>query len=475
MPTTTSFPSAGPFDQGETAAFPIVRAGLIGCGSFGSSILAQAECAPGFAVPAVSDRDPEAVRRVYRRAGVPDDAVAECESHEAAVAAMVAGKRVIVPDPLLLLGLPLHLVAEATGEPESGARHAELAIRSGLHVAMVTKEADAAVGPILRRNAQVAGVVYTAIDGDQHGLLIRMTAWAQEVGLEVLCGGKARDQEVVFDPTAGTISSGSRTQRLTPEEVEAFLPLTATTGRTAETWRRIEARRQRLGSWGRIGGWDLVELAIAANATGLAPDQGETVHCLPVYAGEIPELLCPEGQGGLLQRRGAVEAVTCLRFPHEVGLGGGVFMVVASPSERSREILRGGGVHSNREGSATLLTRPYHLLGVEAIHSMCAAVLRGETVSAGEYLPRFDVLARAARDLPAGTLLGTDHSPELEPFLAPAAALAGDRPLPVALGTGNRLVRHVSKGAVIPRGSVAAPSDSPLWALRAKQDAAFLR
>ena len=84
------------------------------------------------------------------------------------------------------------------------------------------------------------------------------------------------------------------------------------------------------------------------------------------------------------------------------------------------------------------------------------------------------MLIRAARDLEAGTILGDDHSPDTEPFTAPAAPLADGRPLPVHLGNGNRLSRSVNRGMVITREMVAAPADSALWALRAQQDACFL-
>ena len=121
-----------------------------------------------------------------------------------------------------------------------------------------------------------------------------------------------------------------------------------------------------------------------------------------------------------------------------------------------------------------LLTYPYHLLGVEAIHSILAAALLGVGTGATDYRPRFDVLTRAARDLEAGTVLGGDHSPETEAFVGPAASLADGRPLPAHLANGNRLLRPVNQGTVITREMVAAPADSVLWALRAQQDAAFL-
>jgi predicted homoserine dehydrogenase-like protein len=67
---------------------------------------------------------------------------------------------VALKDALLAMDLPLDVVVEATGVPEAGARHALEAIRHGKHVVMVNKEADAAVGPILKQHADRQGVAY---------------------------------------------------------------------------------------------------------------------------------------------------------------------------------------------------------------------------------------------------------------------------------------------------------------------------
>src|SRR6266540_3239304 len=143
-----------------------VRAGLIGCGTFGTGILAQVVSVPMLEVSAVADLSLDAARRAYGLAGVPDEAIVLCDSRSATLRAFEAGKRVIVADPMLLMELPLDVIVEATGQPEAGASHAEAAIRHGRHVAMVNKEADVTVGPILKRLADEAGVVYTAVDGD---------------------------------------------------------------------------------------------------------------------------------------------------------------------------------------------------------------------------------------------------------------------------------------------------------------------
>jgi predicted homoserine dehydrogenase-like protein len=317
-------------------------------------------------------------------------------------------------------------------------------------------------------------VVYTAVDGDQHGLLIGLVAWARRLGLEVLCGGKSRDQEIICDPRVGTLSHGRDPIQLTAEEARVFEPLPREiVGASSMGAHPLAARHARLGEWGRIGGWDLVELVIAANATGLVPDMPSGVHCPAVFIGEIPHVLCPTEMGGILGSHGVIDAVTCLRQPHEAGLGGGVFIVVAAANDGAREVLRRGGVCSNGDGTATLITRPYHLLGIEAITSILAAGLLGAGIGAGEYRPRFDVLIRAARDLEPGMVLGDDHSPEIEALIGPAAPVADGRPLPAHLANGNRLVGPVARGTVITREMVEAPADSPLWALRARQDACF--
>jgi predicted homoserine dehydrogenase-like protein len=75
-------------------------------------------------------------------------------------------------------------------------------------------------------------------------------------------------------------------------------------------------RRETLGDLSLAGANDVSEMGIAANATGLMPDTPELHH--PVLRTvELPEVLCPEEDGGILQRRGAIEVISCLRTEHE--------------------------------------------------------------------------------------------------------------------------------------------------------------
>lgn len=455
-----------------------VTAGVIGTGHFATAVVTQAESIPQLHVPAVADLNPDAARQAYRAAGLADDEMRLCESRADALAALERGKRVIVQDARLLMELPLDVIVEATGIPEAGARHAQAAIRSGKHVAMVTKETDCLIGPVLARQARQAGLVYTPVDGDQHGLLIRLVGWCRGLGLEVLCGGKSRDGEFLFQPKTGTVEDGRRQVQISPEEARWLEPLPP-----EELHQHLARRMELLADLPGPGGWDLTEMAIAANGTGLLPDvplqpesgTGGHVHGPALYTPELPHVFCPGEDGGLLARRGAIEIVTALRTPEAAGLWGGVFVVVEAASAYSRHILATKTCFTNRAGNAALIYWPWHLCGVETPSSIIRAGQAGVSTVDDAYRPRVDVLMRATRDLSAGETLGNDHSPDLEALLGPAQPLADDAPLPLHLGNGNRLAVDVPAGTVITGGMVQPPADSALWRLRAEQEQAFGR
>ena len=150
----------------------VVRAALIGSGHFGTAIVTQAQSIPLLEIPVIADRDVEVARRAYRRAGIADDKLMICDNRASALRAIESGKFVIVEDSMIAMELPVDVIVESTGVPEAAARHAYHAIQNGKHVVMISKEMDVIIAPILQHLADRAGVVYTPVDGDQHGVLI---------------------------------------------------------------------------------------------------------------------------------------------------------------------------------------------------------------------------------------------------------------------------------------------------------------
>ena len=445
----------------------IVRAGLIGSGQYGTAVLTQARYIPLLEIPIVADVDPQAARLAYHRAGITDDEIALCDSYVDTMRAMESGKCVIVEDPMLLLNTPIDVIVEATGVSEAGARHAYEAIQHGVHVAMINKETDSVIGPILKHLADSAGVVYTPVDGDQHGLLIGLVLWARSLGLEVLSGGKARNAECIYDPEVRTVSCGRSTVSISGADGWSLDRIP-----DGEASRYISARRKILATLPRTANSDLGEMTIAANATGLMPDT-PALHLPVTRISEIPEVLCPVEEGGILQTKGAIEIVTCLRKTDEAGLGGGVFIVVSCENDYSRMILTTKGLIPNSRGSAAVIYRPYHLCGVETPISILSAALLNVPTGAATVQPYVDLVAKSTRQLKAGTILGGDHSPDFNAAILSASPVANGNPLPLHLLDGVCLSKDVAAEILIAQEMVEPPSDSLLWLLRRQQDAHF--
>ena len=447
---------------------------VIGAGTFGRGVVAQAMRAPGLRVTAVVDRDLDAAGTVFRTAGVADSEVVVCDSGSEARQAIASGRRVVTGDAETLLDeTTVDVVVEATGSAEAGARHARAAIAAGTHVAMVTKEADAAVGPILRHLADRAGIAYLPVDGDQHGLLIGLVAWARSIGLEILCGGKALDGELVVhrpgSPDA-SLTHGAHAVPVAAADLTCFAPVPP----GGDLRGAVAARAAALGTAGGARPWDLTELTIAANASGLVPDR-PGLHCPAVWTSEIPAALCPKEFGGLLTDAGTINAVQVLRQPHEAGLAGGVFLVVRAPNGSGRHLFPAEAVTPDPDVRTALVTHPLHLLGTEAVSTILAAGLMGRDAGAFfEYQHHFNLVYRALSPLRTGDRIGGDHSLDLAAEIVAATPLSATSTVPAGLATGRPLRHDLAAGALVTADAVRPPANSVLWRLRAEQDAHFL-
>jgi predicted homoserine dehydrogenase-like protein len=369
----------------------------------------------------------------------------------------------------MLIELPIDIVIESTGAPEAAAVHADAALRNGRHVAMVSKEADSVVGPLFQRRARAAGLVYTLVDGDQPSLLMQLTMWARLLGLEVLCAGKASEYDFVFDPARERVSSLDRSVA-----VPGFAAVWDLGDRPAQAV--VRSRAEALAAIPQHTVPDLVEMGLVANAMGLEPDV-PAFHAPVARTSEVADVLVPAKLGGLLAGSGRVDVVNLLRRPDEPSLAGGVFVVVRCEDRRSWEVLRAKGHVVSRSGDAAMVYRPSHLLGVESGTTVLAAVLDGRSSGPEDVRPRFDVVGRTTRALPAGTLLAAaGHHHEIqgvEGLLLPARRAEGANPLPFYLMADNPLARDVPAGTIITTEMVDRPKASLLWRLRREMEDAF--
>jgi predicted homoserine dehydrogenase-like protein len=417
-------------------------AAVVGVGEFGASFIFRSARVPGLRVGAAVDADPARAVRAARRAGIPEERVARCSGMADARQAFARGDFVVAPDVEVLCALELDFVVEATGSPEAGARTALAALEAGKHVAMVSKECDSAVGVILQARAAEAGLIYTAVDGDQPSLLVGLVTWARTLGLDVLCAGKASEFDFVCESDAQWRSSVQDRASIRAERPRRTPP-------------------------------DLCELGIVANATGLMPDLPQ-LHAPVAKTLELPELFRPRDEGGLLSAAGRVDMFNCFRRPDEASFAGGVFVTVRCDDAATWALLKGKGIPSSADGRCALLHNPVHLLGIEApITLLQAAALRQP---AARLAPRCDLVARTERPLAAGTTLalGERHAVfGVAPELAEAAPARDAHPVPYYLAAGCRLRADAPAGALVTRAMLEVPADSALWRLRDEQDAKF--
>lgn len=450
---------------------------LLGTGHFSTAALAQVWRNEHIDLVAVVDRSADALQRALREAEIPDGAVCFCQNRAQALAAVAQHKTAALADAAILPDLPQEIVVEATGNPEAGARHILAAIEAGQHIINVNKEVDSCVGPMLKRLAEEKGLIYTPIDGDQHGALMQLVDWARDIGAQVICAGKSRDAEFVFDREARTVTvyedgvTIHKTVTVSLSEEEAAFMEGADQGQVAQV---LQKRKELLQALDPRGGFDLCEMVIAANATGLIPDT-PLLHDPILRTPELPMALCTAEDGGMLQHSGVIEVVTNLHEKREAGMGGGEFMVLKCPNPYSQRILATKGCLCNDRGSVSLVYQPYHLCGVEAVDTILCVGLAGVAIGAAQYEQRYDIVQQAVVDLKAGEVMGNDHDTRLLTRMAPMSPIAGGGPVPAHLLSGCRLRADVPKGTVITYGMVQRPEGSALWELRERQDALYGR
>lgn len=442
---------------------------VVGSGGFGRSFLAQGLRVPLMRARIAVDVDATIAAAGFAALGVPPADVAICATADEARRAWAGGQFIAAADLAVVVGLPIDVVVEATGNPEAGARHARIAIDAGHHLVLVSKEVDSVVGPILARLAAQRGKVVTPVDGDQPSLLIGLVTWAQTLGFDIVAAGKSSEYDFVYDEATGTMTSNGVTVP-TP----GFAAEWALGERPAAAVAR--ARAQACAALPQRAVPDLCELLVVANATGFVADRPD-LHAPIARVPEVPSFFGPEAQGGLLGRPRTLDVFHCLRRADEASFAGGVYVIVRCEDQETWNLLAAKGHAVSRDGRRAMAYLPRHLLGLEAATSVLDAAVHGRSTGAPAPWPHLDLVARATRRLAAGTVLAMGgHHHDIDGIVAelhPARALAAATPAPFYLAANRRLARDVAAGAAIAFDDLEIDPASTLLALRRQQDEVF--
>jgi len=416
-----------------------VRVGLIGAGKFGSMFLSQVPTTAGLQVAAIADLDPARARAACRNVGWSEDRIAATRFTDDAMA-MIAG-----PD--------VEVVVEATGHAPAGIGHARRAIREGKHIVMVNVEADVLAGPLLAREAEQAGVVYSLAYGDQPALIFEMVDWARACGFNVIAAGKGTKYMPEYHAS-------------TPDTVWGYYGLTPEQARTGGM------NPQMFNSFldGTKSG---IEMAAVANATGLTPAPDGLVFP-PCGTHELADVLRP-GNAGALHHSGQVEVISSVHrdgSPVRNDLRWGVFVAFEAPNDYAARCFQEYGVVTDPSGRITALYRPFHLIGLELNISILSAALRGEATGAATGF-RGDVVCTAKRDLKAGEILDGEGGACVWGKLMPAADSLRHGGLPIGLANKVPLTRDVPRGAAVTWNDVRMDQADSAYRYRREMEAAF--
>ncbi|MCQ4725963.1 SAF domain-containing protein [Anaerotignum faecicola] len=453
-----------------------VLVAIIGAGHFGTAVVTQQKYTKQLKVCVVADKNLENAKNAFIKAEIDESLIVYSNDAAEAEKLIKDGKYVYTDNSMMVNDIPsINVVAEGTGVPEVGAEICLDAIKKGKKVAAISKEMDSVIGPILKKKAKDLGTVYSPVDGDQPALLMALVEWARTIGLTVISAGKARDGEFILDEKNKTVSIAADGITV-HEDCKVDIPDShikyfemIPEGKAEEY---IAKRKEILDALPGTGAFDLCELTMMANATGLKPvSHSLTEGSLRIT--ELPVAYCSKKNNGIYDEEGMIDVHTNMRRHDESGMGGGVFMVVKCDNAYSNYILTTKGQIPNYDRSTAVIYRPYHLCGVEVSTTILTMELLGLDTGSLEYVPNYDLVKTALVDIKAGDTLGNDHDLRLKATIIPATKKAPGNPVPAHMITGNKAVRDIKAGEIITYDMIEDRSETTLWKLREEQENTF--
>jgi predicted homoserine dehydrogenase-like protein len=217
-----------------------------------------------------------------------------------------------------------------------------------------------------------------------------------------------------------------------------------------------------------------IEMAAIANATGLdVPTDGLLFP--PCGVDDLPHVMRPRDNGGVLEKSGVVEVVSSLERdgrPVFRDLRWGVYVVLEAPNDYAADCFKQYGLKTDASGRYAAMYKPYHLIGLELNISILSAALRHEPTGQPHGF-RGDVASVAKRDLRAGEMLDGEGGYTVWGKLMPAAASLKAGALPIGLAHGLKLKNDIAHGSVVRWSDVEIDAENETVKTRRAMEAAF--
>ena len=425
-----------------------IRIGMIGAGKFATMFLAQARKVPGIHIVGIVEVNPETARSNLSLVGWTVEQFSAANLDEA----ITRGTTHISEDwSALIKHAGINIIVECTGNPIAAVEHCLTAFTEGKHVINVTVEADAFCGAGLTAKAQAANVIYSMAYGDQPALTAELVDWARASGFTVVAAGRGHKwlphyrkstPETVWDHWGLTIEQAER-GRLNAKMFTAFLD----------------------------GSKPAIESAAIANATGLdAPAQGLAFP--PGSIDDIPTLMRPQSEGGILEGKGQVEVISCLTLdgkPVPRDIRKGVWVCFEADTEYLKNCFEEYQWVTDPSGKYMSHYKRWHMIGLEFSISIASVGLRSEATGNAKAF-RADVAAIAKRNLKAGEILDGEGGETVYGGLRPSKISLANNYLPLGLTQGVRLKNAILDGEPVTWDDVAIDTTTAAYKLRREME-----
>ncbi len=425
-----------------------LRVGVVGAGKFGTMLLSQAIRVPGVHIVGIADLSPDTARSNLALADWP----AERYAARTLDVAVADGTTHVGEDAMALIGDPrIDIVVECTGNPIAAIDHLLAAFAAGKHAISATVEADAVCGAMLASRARQSGVVYSMAYGDQPAMVCDLVDWARTCGFTVAAAGRGHKWKPAYRYSTpdtvwdhwGVARKEAERGRLNPKMFNSFLD----------------------------GSKPAIESAAIANACGL--DAPKTGLAYPAGSIEdIPGLMRPHCEGGVLEKSGMVEVISSLRTDgSEIAdnIRMGVWVCVKADTEYQKNCFSEYQVVTDESGRFFCLYKRWHLIGLELGLSVANVGLRGEATGTATGFGA-DVVAVAKRDLAPGEVLDGEGGYCVAGQLRPADKSVSMGALPLGLTGGVALRRAVARDSILTYDDVTLDEGLTAVRLRRQQE-----
>ena len=310
----------------------------------------------------------------------------------------------------------------------------EVSTLEEINEVMLNAETDCVVGPILKKLADDAGVIFTGSAGDEPGAVMELYDFADAMGFEVKVIGKGKNNKLDFECNPDTVREEALSKGASPHMITSFKEGTKT----------------------------MVEMALMANATGFVPDI-RGAHGIESDVKSLPQKFSLKTEGGVLDKYKVVDFVN--------GIAPGVFAIVAHDLKSVNDEMK---YLSMGDGPNYVLYRPYHLCSLETPLSVAMAVLDNKATIAPKNGLVAEVMTVAKKDLKEGEYMDGYGAYTCYGLIEEYQKAKDLNAVPIGLvDKKTKVLKDIKKGEIITYDMVEIDKTTTLYHLRQLQEKLF--